>query len=478
MSRKGSSPAIAMPEAPKVISPRSLLFPYQLRWTDDEARFKCGIWSRQTGKDFSSSDEIVKDSIFTSRNHWVIGAPSERQSLETLAKCKEFVEGYNFAIANEIEEREGASETLLKSASIVLPNGSRITAVPGRPDTVRGFSANILLTEFAFFEDDEATWRAVLPSITNPLRGGLKKVRVISTPNGKQGRFFKIVAENLLNPVEGRKTRWSVHKVTIEDAARDGLPVDIEAIREGMDDPEGFAQEFMCEFLDNSNVLLPYDIIALAESADATEFGSHEFFEARGNRVVCGIDFGRTNDPTICWTLECVGDVWFTREVLVLKGYDAPAQQEALRMRIRRADRICYDYTGPGIGLGDYLVKEFTEWKPEAHKFGKLELCTFSAGFKREIFPKLRRAFESPVKLRIPISRAIREDLHEMRQVVKGGEYSYSAPHTAEGHSDRCTALALAWRAAAAPVNSVLPTYHPPRRRFERRDARRSRTVA
>ena len=33
-------------------------------------------------------------------------------------------------------------------------------------------------------------------------------------------------------------------------------------------------------------------------------------------------------------------------------------------------------------------------------------------------------------------------------QIVRNGEYTYSAPHTAEGHSDRCTALALAMRAA------------------------------
>ena len=41
----------------------------------------------------------------------------------------------------------------------------------------------------------------------------------------------------------------------------------------GLDDIEGWAQEFECEFLDGSNVLLPYDVIALAESADASEFG-------------------------------------------------------------------------------------------------------------------------------------------------------------------------------------------------------------
>lgn len=442
--------------AVEIYTPRKLLLPYQTRWVEDGARFKAGVWSRQTGKDFSSADEVVSDSHATPRNTWVIGAPSERQSLETLQKCKEWVEAYGLAIADALEERESAHpQALMKSSSIVLENGSRIIAVPGRPDTVRGFSANLLLTEFAFFEDDEATWRAVLPSITNPLRGGLKKVRVISTPNGKQGRFFKIVDENLLNPVPGRKLSWSVHKVTIHDAVRLGLPVDIAQLREGMDDAEGFAQEFECEFIDSSNVLLPYDVIALAESAEAQEFADPAFFDTRGgNPVVCGIDFGRTNDPTICWTLERVGDVLWTREVLALKGVSTPDQFDILKRRIARASRVCFDYTGPGIGLGDDFVSpkrgNFGQWKPEAHEFGKVELCTFTAQFKRQLFPKLRQSFAAPVRLRVPISKEVREDLHAMRQIVHNGEYSYSAPRTAEGHSDRCTALALAVRAAGS----------------------------
>ena len=40
--------------------------------------------------------------------------------------------------------------------------------------------------------------------------------------------------------------------------------------------------------------------------------------------LFCGIDFGRTNDPTVCWTLEKVGDILWTREVLVLQNMPNP----------------------------------------------------------------------------------------------------------------------------------------------------------
>jgi phage FluMu gp28-like protein len=129
-----------------------------------------------------------------------------------------------------------------------------------------------------------------------------------------------------------------------------------------------------------------------------------------------------------------------------------PDQVEVLRPRILKARRVCLDYTGPGVGFGDYLVAEHGEWNPDQHKFGKIELCTYSAAFKVDIFSKLRMAFEKQ-RARIPISRDIREDLHSMHRVTTpSGNVTYRAPHTDDGHADRCNALALAVRAASNPV--------------------------
>jgi phage FluMu gp28-like protein len=298
------------------------------------------------------------------------------------------------------------------------------------------------MDEFAFFDDPDATWRAVFPSISNPLRG-LKNAFITSTANGKSGRgarFYKMVTDP--------KRVWSVHKTTILDAAP-FLGTDVEALRLAIDDDNAWAQEFMCEFLDSSNCLLPYDIIALAESTQASTHCDPALFARESQaELYLGIDFGRSNDPTVCWTLERVGDVLWTREVLVLRDTATPDQQAALDRRIRAAVRVSFDYTGPGIGLGDYLAKDHGIYDPSAHAFGRMELCTFTAPFKREIFPRLRRAFEAPVRVRVPVDVECREDLHEMQQVVSNGQYSYSARRTAEGHSDRCTALALALRAA------------------------------
>jgi phage FluMu gp28-like protein len=162
-----------------------------------------------------------------------------------------------------------------------------------------------------------------------------------------------------------------------------------------------------------------------------------------------GIDFGRSRDLSVAWSMAKLGDTQQTVEVLELERMSTPEQVAMLRPRIRQARRVCLDYTGAGIGLGDFLVKEFGEWNASQHKFGKIELCHFTNSLKVEIFSKLRMAFERRA-VRVPVSRVIREDLHLLKRVTNAsGQVTYRAAHTPDGHADRCTALALAVRAAS-----------------------------
>ena len=433
-------------------SPLDILMPYQRRWVDDRARFKVWLAARQIGKSMGMAAEAVRDCAATARDMWVVLSAGERQALEFMEKARRWAEAFKLATADYVEDRT-ASEALMRSAEIRWANGSRMIALPANPNTARGYSANLILDEFAFHEDPDRIWRGIYPSISNPLKGTFK-LRIASTPNGKANKFFDLWDKD---------NGYSKHKTTIHDARAAGLPINIDELKAGLDDPEGWAQEFECEFLDGSNVLLPYELIALGESIEATEAGDPQLVAAPGARVLfCGIDFGRQNDPTVCWTLEQVGDILWTREVLVLRGVDTPDQQAILRSRIAAARRTAFDYTGPGIGLGDHLVREFGEWDPADHHFGRVELCTFTTAFKREIFPHLRRRFEAPTRIRVPVSRAVREDLHAMQQVITAGQYNYWAPRSKEGHSDRCTALALAVRAASGPthvdIERIAPT--------------------
>lgn len=464
----------------RAVNPLGKLLPYQRAWYEDGSRFLAGVWSRQTGKSFATAAIVAASMIAQANCMWMIAAPSERQSHEALEKVKQWLRAFECAFADELpgfvgtESRSGYAVargsrlreapprlaetsplgTEIKVGAVRLTNGSRCIAVPGKPDTVRGMSANVWLDEFAFFEDPDATWKAILPSITNPLRGGEKRVILTSTPNGKAGRgkrFFDICSSG----DDGGKMRWSIHRVPLRDAIAAGLPVDYETLATAIGDPLAVRQELDAEFVDTQSQLLPTEIILRAESEEATLHPAAEVFGS-GRDLRVGVDVGRVSDPTVIWTAERLGDVLYTREVLVLEGMSHADQLSMIRARVAAATRCCMDYTGMGIGMGDMLAREFGEYKPEAHKFGRVELCTFSASFKREIFPKLREAMEG-CRLRIPADPALRTDLSAMQQVCSGGQFSYEAPRTKDGHSDRCTAAALCVRAGEGSGNVPLP---------------------
>lgn len=499
---KGSVPAET------AVNPLGRLLRYQRAWYEDGSRFLAGVWSRQTGKSFATAAIVAAGMIAQANTMWMIAAPSERQSHEALEKVKQWLRAFECAFAEELEELGGMES---KAGAVRLSNGSRCIAVPGKPDTVRGMSANVWLDEFAFFEDPDATWKAILPSITNPLRGGEKRVILTSTPNGKAGRgkrFFDICnAENadlrgtnydlrianngeptLAGESEAQATataraliaatpasdnepnsinrtsylvnrksgmRWSIHRVPLRSAIAAGLPVDYETLAEAIGDPLAVRQELDAEFVDTQSQLLPTEIILRAESTEATLHPAADVFSG-GRDLRVGVDVGRVSDPTVIWTAERLGDVLYTREVLVLAGMSHADQLTIIRARVSASTRCCMDYTGMGIGMGDMLVREFGEYKPEAHRFGRVELCTFSAAFKREIFPKLREAMEG-MRLRIPTDAALRTDLSAMQQVCSGGQFSYEAPRTKDGHSDRCTAVALCVRAGEGAGHVPLP---------------------
>jgi phage FluMu gp28-like protein len=436
-------------------TPRDILLPYQREWVEDTSRFKIGLQARQTGKSMATAEEAVADAM-ARKTTWVIGSAGERQALEWMLKARDWLEAYGVAVA-DYEEIRDHGEALLKNAEATLANGSRIIALPANPSTMRGYSANLVLDEFAFHEDPDAIWRAIYPSISNPLKGEYK-IRIVSTPNGTGNKFadlwHKAIRFTPTRPKLG-KGQWSGHFVDIHTAVARGLPIDIEELRAGLDDPEGWAVEYECQFLDSAAVLLPYDVIAGIENPLAMVSQSPEFWlsSPRGQPPIdLGIDFGRKKDLTVCWSLEDLGGYQMTREVLEIAKTSTTTQAEILSLRCQRARRVCVDYTGPGVGLGDMLVDRFGQWDPDKHQFGKVELVTFSQGNKVEMFSKLRMKADSK-RLGIPATKLIREDLHSMHRVVSpGGGISYRAAHTEDGHADRCTALALAVRAGDNPI--------------------------
>ena len=412
----------------------SILLPYQLAWVWDGSRFKIGLWSRQTGKSFATAAEAVLHCQLHPGTLWVVLSAGERQAIEWMRKARQWAEAVHLTLEAYDETRPGGN-ALMTRAEITFANKSRIIAIPANPDTARGYSANLVLDEFAIHEKPWDIWAAIYPSITNPL-SGQKLLRIVSTPKGMGNKFADLWHKN---------TAYSKHKVTLHDAVRQGLPLNVEELRAGVDDPDIWAQEYLCEFIDTSSVLLPYDLIAPCEvpTLDLSSVPPDA-------PLYVGMDIGRSKDLSVILVGAKVNGVTHLVRTEILRKMPFAEQLRTLCdiARDPRVRRVAIDATGLGAMLAEEARRALG---------GKVEPLTFNVKTKGELYAGLRRAFDDKT-VRIPAERDLREDLHAVqRNVSSGGAITYSAPRSEDGHSDRAAALALLLHAAAARGAFFLP---------------------
>ncbi len=419
------------------------LFPYQRRWVLDKARYKIGMMARQIGKTWTTSLEIVNDCMDAeahgARARWVILSRGERQAREAMEEgVKRHLQAYQAAFKSIDVEWVGSHKAL----DVVLPNGSKITALPANPDTARGFSANVFLDEFAFHQDSRKIWTALFPVISAG-----HKIRVVSTPNGKANKFYELITAD--------DDEWSRHIVDIYQAVDEGLPRDVDELRRAIRDDDAWAQEFELQWLDEASAWLSYELISACEDSDAGDPSKYA-----GGPCYSGEDIGIRSDLWVNWVLEEVGDVLWTRLIEARKRIPFHTQ-DSLRDEAFgrfRINRHCMDQTG----MGEKPVED------AQRKWGsmRVEGVQFTAGNKLTLATLGRELFEDR-RIRIPLGDpALRADLHKLRRVDgPTGSPRFVAESDAAGHADRTWACFLAANAAARPTGPV--EYQPiNRRRF------------
>lgn len=408
------------------------LYDFQRRWLEDTSRFKIGNMSRQIGKSFIVSLEAALDAAETG-DDWILLSAGERQSKELMSKAKMHCEAMKIASSDIEQTQEWFNGAKLNVLVIYLPNGARIIGLPANPDTARGFSGNVILDEFAFQRDSFAIWKALFPTIS---RG--YKIRVVSTPQGKSNRFYTLMtAEN----------KFSKHTVDIYQAVADGVPHNIEELKDGIDDEETWQQEYLVQFIDEASSWLTYELIAACEDAtlDAEltiDTFSPDLLKPFAGETFGGMDIGRRKDLSVIWPLEKVGDVFWTRNLISLDKQKFSKQRQILNQYISllKLSRMCIDSTGKGEQLSEEAKEKFGSYT--------VEMVDFTNSVKKDMAVRILRIFEDR-RVRIPVSRKIRNDLHNIKKTTTAaGNIRFDAERTKDGHSDRFWALALALMAS------------------------------
>lgn len=411
----------------KKIEPALKLYDYQRRWVNDDSRFAIAMFARQCGKTFTSTLQIVLSCLRAEaagrRERWVILSRGERQAREAM---NEGIKVHLRAMSAGFKELEYDWDSNIKALEVELPGGSKVTALPANPDTARGFSANVLLDEFAFHQDSRAIWKALFPVISKP---GLK-LRVISTPNGKGNKFYELMT--------GKDDGWSRHVTDIYQAVADGLPRNIDELRSGAGDEDLWAQEFELKWLDAASAWLDFDLITSVEDPLA---GVPEHYT--GGNCYVGVDIAARNDLFVIWVLEEVGDVLWTREVITRRRISFAEQDMLLddvfnRYRVIRA---CMDQTG----MGEKPVED----AQRRHGVMRVEGVLFTATNKLTLATQGKQGFQDK-KIRIPAGdNALRADLHKIKKITGAtGQPRFVADSDSAGHADRTWALFLAQNAA------------------------------
>lgn len=401
------------------------LLPYQRQDVESNARFRWNCWARQTGKSFTKSLRRVLRGLERRRTQIFLSA-GQRQSRELIQKVRQHCSA--LSIATEYYGDRFFKDLQIHQLEVVLPRGVRVIALPANPETARGYTGDVFLDEFAMHAADREVWAAMFPSI---LRGG-GELDIASTPKGKGNLFYQLRGNDL----------FETSTVTLPEAIEQGLDVDAEAMRRGMDDEALYRQEFLCEFVEEATAFLTYEQIADCMDPALTATDSVTGLTAERRELFVGVDIGRVRDLTVMWVLAREGDVLWTVGQFELAGAPFRVQFDLLveLLSLAKVRRCCIDAGGLGMQLAEQAVERFGEHRVEA--------VTFTQALKSQLASALRVAVEGRL-IRVPMDDKIRNDWHSLeRSVTSSGHFRLTAPRREGSHADRFWAAALAVHAA------------------------------
>jgi phage FluMu gp28-like protein len=439
------------------------------------------VKSARIGFSFATGFEAVEDCLEKSNDMWSVLSASKAQSVEFIETCEKFIKLLGgvaeLTMDEDFYDEFGKIEAIQQR--ITFPNGSRIIALPANPRTARGYPGNAILDEFAHHEDSYAIWAA----ITRQVALG-HKVRVLSTPNGEQGKFFELCKELGLTagePEDNFQVRngWSRHWIDCEMAIADGCPINIEEMRDLIKDDDIVNQEFYCVFLEGSGAWITLDLIKACQDDGATLDWPPNYV-ARGP-LFGGIDVGRSGDQTIYMAKERVGDIFWLR--LMLKLFNMPLTEQARQLAplVKLTRMTAMDSTGMGIGLFDMLNESCpghimgvnfagsSRLRQEAaavraQSTGRGPAPGAAVNLKTDLAIKIKKSMEDR-RERIPDDPQLRTELQAIKRTQTASGVTFDAPRIAIetgvaggkkqkgfAHADRFWAFALATYAGAGGV--------------------------
>jgi len=433
-----------------------MLLPYQRWWVTDNARMKLCEKSRQIGLSWTTAYSVIRRKLAKGArlDAW-IASRDEIQARLFLEDAKRFVDVFHAAASdlgqNVIDEQGNTAFTLR------LANGRRIHSMSSNVDAQAGKSGDRIVDEFALHPDPRRLYAIAYPGL---LWGG--QLEIFSTHRGTANYFNQLLLEARH---KGNPKKFSVHRVTLQDALDEGflyklqqkLPADDERlqmdeatyfdhIRSGAPDEETFLEEFMCTPSDDASAFLSYDLLDACKyrPGEKWEMSLKELRECK-DPLYLGGDIARTKDLTVFWVVKAVAS--FRPTVHRVALHKTPFEEQERRLyellELKSLARACIDNSGIGRQLVERAQKRFGTYK--------VEPVSFTLAVKEELAYPLKSAFEDRTA-RIPDDRKIIASHRAVRkETTASGNVRFVAESNEAGHADDFWAHALAIHAAKTP---------------------------
>ncbi len=429
---------------------------YQERWIRDNSLTKAMEKSRRVGISYASSYEDVRyHSSEDCRLPTWVSSRDELTARQYVRDCMGFARILNLA-AMDVGESILTDDKGNKHSVHTIPFATQpLYSLSSNPDAFAGRGGRVKLDEFALRKDPGMVYAIAGPTID---WGGT--LALISTHRGSANYFNTLIREIR---EKGNPKRISLHRVTLEDALKEGflwklqtkLPdgdprLDMDEAdyftyqRARARDEETFQQEYMCVPADDAGAFLEYALIDACcyKQGEAWEYTLEEARRCT-NPLYAGLDIGRTHDLTSLIVLEKVGGVYFVRKRIDLHKMMFSTQESVIYPWLEICRRACIDKTGLGMQFAERAAERFGSYK--------IEGVNFSGPVKEDLAYPVRSAFED-MAIRIPFGDdPFISDLRKIRkETTKAGNIRFVADSDDEGHADRFWALGLGIHAGKA----------------------------
>jgi len=461
--------------------PDSVLLPYQKAWIEDDSELKIAEKSRRTGFTWAEAADAVLTASASKAaggtNHFYVGSNKE-MAIEFIDACAMWARAFDRAASTIQEEVLKDEDKDILTFTIHFSSGYKIQALSSRPTNLRGRQGNVTIDEGAHHEQLAEVLKAALA-----LTMWGAKVRLISTHNGVENLFNELIQDS-----RAGKKRYSVHRLTLDDACEQGLykricqvrgkEWSLEAEKQWKENllkdtatREDAMEEYYCVPKSGGGAYISRALIEarmveapVARYEGTTEFNAWpEHLRNAEMRDWCesvllpllkaldpdlrhcfGEDFGRSGDLTVIAPMAITQQLKRRVPFLVeLRNVPFKQQEQVLFYIVDRLPGLqsgALDARGNGQYLAEQAVDEYGA--------DRIEAVMLSQSWYLETMPKFKAAFEDD-GIEIPRDSDVLDDLRAL-QVIKGIPKLPDAK-TGSGkdrHGDSAIALALAYYAS------------------------------